>query len=59
MSKGKRSKAARRPSLKPSYTTRLHFKRRLKQTDWRFLAALGGLIGSAALAATYLSIGAS
>jgi hypothetical protein len=51
MTKSKRSKSSLR--LKPSYSTRVHIKRRFLGTDWRFLAALAGLAGLTAAATTY------
>jgi hypothetical protein len=41
--------------LKPSYTTRLHLKRRLHATDWRFLLAIAGLAGATVAVTSFFS----
>ena len=41
--------------LKPSYSTRVHIKRRLYSTDWLFLLALIGLAGLIAVIVLYFS----
>lgn len=52
MSRRKRSSPGLK--LRPSYTTRVHLKRRLLSTDWRFIVAMIGLGGMTAAAATLL-----
>lgn len=54
MSSRKRSERKNSLRLKPSYTTRVHMKRKLLSTDWRFLAAMVGLAGLTAAATTLL-----
>ena len=51
-----RDRAERKSTLrlKPSYSTRVHIKRKMLSTDWRFLAAMIGLAGMTAAATTLL-----
>lgn len=54
MSRRKRSERRNSLRIKPSYTTRVHSKRKLLSTDWRFLAALIGLAVVTAAVTTLL-----
>ena len=55
MNRRKRPERKSSLRLKPSYTTRVHVKRKLMSTDWRFLAAMIGLAGLTAAATVYLA----
>ena len=55
MSSRDRSERKKSLRLRPSYTTRVHIKRRMLSTDWRFLLALTGLAGMTVVATRFLA----
>jgi hypothetical protein len=55
MGKSKLKSRRKGVRLRPSYSTRVHIRRRILSTDWRFLVALLALSGLLTFVIVYLT----